>query len=99
MDESEIQRKRRENEEEATRRRATLLGYNYIDTREFENSVELIPGVLDVAQMRAFGMIPLQKGNEEKPIHDHKSDAANTSRHSTQQLSPRGSKRRLFLDL
>lgn len=67
MDEAEIQRKRRENEEDATRRRAGLLGYNYLDTRQFENNSELIPGVLDVAQMHQTGIIPLQKGNEERP--------------------------------
>ena len=67
MDEAEIQRKRRENEEEATRRRASLLGYNYLDTRQFEHNSELIPGILDIPQMRQFGIIPLQKGHEEKP--------------------------------
>lgn len=67
MDESEIQRKRRENEEDATRRRAGLLGYNYLDTRQFEHNSELIHGVLDVAQMRQFGILPLQKGHEEVP--------------------------------
>ena len=32
MNEAEIQRKRRDNEEEATRRRAGILGLPYLDT-------------------------------------------------------------------
>lgn len=68
MDESEIQRKRRENEEQATRSRARILGLPYLDTREFENTIPLVPDVLDVKTMRKNFMIPLQKGNEETPF-------------------------------
>lgn len=39
MDEAEIQRKRRENEEQATRNRARILGLPYLDTREFERTL------------------------------------------------------------
>lgn len=68
MDESEIQRKRRENEEQATRSRARILGLPYLDTREFENTIPLVPDVLDVKTMRKNFMIPLQKGDEETPF-------------------------------
>ena len=63
MDESEIQRKRRDNEEQATRSRARILGLPYLDTREFENTIPLVPDVLDVKTMRKDFMIPLQKGD------------------------------------
>ena len=62
MDENEIQLKRRDNEEQATAGRARILGLPYLDTREFENEVELVPNLLDVAQMHQDFIIPLQKG-------------------------------------
>lgn len=68
MDEAEIQRKRRENEEQATRGRARILGLPYLDTREFEDSIPLVPDVLDVKDMRKDFIIPLQKGNDETPF-------------------------------
>ena len=36
MDEGEVQAKRRDYEEQATERRARLLGFPYLDTRKFE---------------------------------------------------------------
>lgn len=68
MDEAEIQRKRRDNEEQATRSRARILGLPYLDTREFENTIPLVPDVLDAKTMRKDFMIPLQKGDEETPF-------------------------------
>ncbi len=68
MDENEIQRKRRDNEEQATRNRARILGLPYLDTREFENTIPLVPDVLNVKTMRKDFMIPLQKGDEETPF-------------------------------
>ena len=62
MDEQEIQRKRRENEEAATENRARILGLPYLDTREFEDAVELTQGVLTTQEMRKDLVIPLQKG-------------------------------------
>ena len=63
MDEKEIQAKRRENEERATRERARLLGLTYLDTRNFENGVSLVKDVLQVDDMRKDFIIPLQKGD------------------------------------
>ena len=60
MDEQSIQRKRRDNEEEATRRRASILGLPYLDTRSFENTVPLVPDVLSIDEMRKNYIIPLQ---------------------------------------
>lgn len=67
MDEEEIQRKRRASEEKATRERARILGLPYLDTRDFEQTIPLVPGVLDVSEMRKNFMIPLQRGSEEIP--------------------------------
>ncbi len=66
MDENEIQLKRRENEEQATRGRARILGLPYLDTRSFENEIPLTMNLLDVAQMHRDYIIPLQKGGGEE---------------------------------
>lgn len=66
MEEAEIQEKRRQNEEQATQSRARILGLPYLDTRTFENTIPLVPGLLSVNQMHSDFIIPLQKGNEEE---------------------------------
>ena len=65
MDESEIQQKRRENEEQATMERARILGLPYLDTREFEQTVPLTEKFISVEQMHKDFIIPLQKGGGE----------------------------------
>ena len=65
MNEEEIQQKRRENEEEATKNRARILGLPYLDTRSFENTIPLAMDVLDVAKMHSDYIVPLQKGGGE----------------------------------
>ena len=67
MNEDEVQRKRRQNEEDATERRARILGLVYLDTREFERDVPLVRDVLDVDRMHKEFIIPLQKGQEGQP--------------------------------
>lgn len=67
MDETKIQRKRRDNEEQATRNRARILGLPYLDTRDFENTIPLVQDVISVADMRKNFIVPLQKGDEETP--------------------------------
>lgn len=64
MDEQEIQRKRRDNEERATESRARILGLPYLDTRGFENNLPLVPGVLGKNEMHENYVIPLQKGGD-----------------------------------
>lgn len=66
MNEDDVQVKRRENEEEATRNRARILGLPYLDTREFENEIPLVKDLLDVKQMHQDFIIPLQKGGGEE---------------------------------
>ena len=68
MDESEIQRKRRENEEQAAHNRSRILGLPYLDTREFERTIPLVQDVLPVEQMRRDHIIPLQAGSEATPF-------------------------------
>jgi len=67
MNEDEVQRKRRQNEEEATRKRAGILGLAYLDTRDFEKELPLVRDVLDKEQMHHDFIIPLQKGMEAVP--------------------------------
>ena len=66
MDEQEIQMKRRENEEQSTRERARILSLPYLDTRDFENDIPLVEGLLDVAEMHKDFILPLQKGGGEE---------------------------------
>ena len=66
MNEDEVQLKRRENEEEATRNRARILGLPYLDTREFENEIPLVKDLLDIKQMHQDFILPLQKGGGEE---------------------------------
>lgn len=66
MDENDIQLKRRENEEQATAGRARILGLPYLDTREFENEIPLVPDLLDVQEMHKDFIIPLQQGGGEE---------------------------------
>lgn len=65
MDESEIQQKRRENEEQATLGRARILGLPYLDTRDFEETVSLAEPFVSIEQMHRDYIIPLQKGGGE----------------------------------
>jgi type II secretory ATPase GspE/PulE/Tfp pilus assembly ATPase PilB-like protein len=65
MNEEEVQRKRRDNEEQATEQRARILGLPYLDTREFESTIPLVPNLLDKQQMHADFILPLQKGGGE----------------------------------
>jgi type II secretory ATPase GspE/PulE/Tfp pilus assembly ATPase PilB-like protein len=65
MDESEVQQKRRENEEQATMERARILGLPYLDTRDFEQTIPLTEKFIPVEQMHKDFIIPLQKGGGE----------------------------------
>ena len=62
MDESEIQLKRRENEEQATAGRARILGLLYLDTRSFEQEIPLTLNLLSIPEMHQNFIIPLQRG-------------------------------------
>lgn len=67
MDEQSIQKSRRDHEEQVTERRAQLLGYPYLDTREFENDIELVPNMLEISEMHQNYILPLEEGGGGKP--------------------------------
>ena len=62
MDESEIQKKRRDTEEQSTANRARILGLPYLDTREFEDHLPLTMNLLKVEEMHKDYILPLNKG-------------------------------------
>lgn len=68
MNEEEVQSKRRQNEEDATARRARILGLPYLDTRVFESTEGLIRGVLTKEEMHKNHMIPRQIGEGSRPF-------------------------------
>ena len=59
MDEDKIQARRREQDEEATRRRAAILGLQYLDAREFEDDISLVREVLTNDEMYKGRLVPL----------------------------------------
>lgn len=67
MDEDKIQQRRREQDEQSTRQRAAILGLQYLDTREFENTLALTKDVLSVPEMYKSHLIPLIKGGGDQP--------------------------------
>ena len=65
MNEEEIQRRRREQDEQSTRQRAAILGLQYIDTREVEASLPLALDVMPIEDMHRNRIVPLVKGDAE----------------------------------
>lgn len=66
MDEDKVQERRRENDEQATRQRAAILGLNYLDTRQIEDTLPLVGGILDIRTMHADRMVPLVEGGDDR---------------------------------
>ena len=67
MDEAKIQAQRRNNDEESTERRAAILGLQYLDTRQIEQALPLVEGLLNIDQMHKDRIIPLVMGSESEP--------------------------------
>ena len=65
MDEKEVQRRRREQDEKATRQRATILGLPYVDMRNIEDTLPLVPDMMPIAKMHQYRIVPLAKGGNE----------------------------------
>lgn len=65
MDEEEVQRRRREQDEKATRQRATILGLPYVDMRNLEDTLPLVPGIIPIEKMHQYRIVPLAKGGNE----------------------------------
>lgn len=64
MDEDKIQQSRREQDEQSTAQRATILGIQYLDTRPVENTLPLVSDVLDLPTMYKSRIVPLITGSE-----------------------------------
>ena len=62
MNEDKIQQRRRDQDEQATRERAAILGLQYLDTREVESGLPLVPDVLTIEQMYKGYITPLIAG-------------------------------------
>lgn len=67
MDEDKIQQHRREQDEKSTQQRAAILGLQYLDTREIENTLALTNGLLEVPDMYKGHIIPLMEGGGSEP--------------------------------
>lgn len=67
MEEDKVQQNRRDQDEQATAQRATILGIKYLDIRPFEATVTLANGVLDIPTMHQNRLVPLVVGNEGRP--------------------------------
>lgn len=66
MTDEDQQRRYRDQEEQNTQQRATLLGLRYLDTRELAHDAPLIPDVLTVQEMYSGKMVPLRGGGGEQ---------------------------------
>lgn len=67
MDEDRIQQHRRDEDEKSTQKRAAILGLQYLDTREIEQTLPLTTGMLEVSEMYKGHIIPLMTGGGTEP--------------------------------
>jgi type II secretory ATPase GspE/PulE/Tfp pilus assembly ATPase PilB-like protein len=67
MDEERVQERRREQDERATQQRAAILGLQYLDTRDVEKSLPLVPNVLTNQEMYKGYIVPLTAGGGTEP--------------------------------
>jgi type II secretory ATPase GspE/PulE/Tfp pilus assembly ATPase PilB-like protein len=68
MDEDKIQLRRREQDEKSTRQRAAILGLQYLDARELEQSLPLVKDVLEIKDMYQGHIVPLTVGGGSEPF-------------------------------
>ena len=66
MDEDRIQQQRRDQDEDATRKRAAILGLQYLDTRDFEQTIPLIRDILTIEEMYNGHVVPLAVNPDEQ---------------------------------
>ena len=67
MDEDKIQQKRREQDENATRQRAAILGIPYLDVRDIEVNLPLVKDILTNDEMYRGYIVPLMTGGGDQP--------------------------------
>jgi len=65
VNEDDIQQRRREQDEQSTQQRATILGLQYLDARDIEDTLTLAEGVMSIEDMHRNRLIPLIKGSTE----------------------------------
>lgn len=68
MDDHKIIERRREQDENATRERAAILGIPYLDTRTIEESLPLAREVMTNEEMYKGRIVPLAMGTDESPF-------------------------------
>lgn len=67
-EESKVQQSRRDHEEKSTQSRAAILGMPYLDSREFQDKLDLVrEGMMTIEEMHKYRMVPLQMGTEYDP--------------------------------
>ncbi|TAL15228.1 type II/IV secretion system protein [Patescibacteria group bacterium] len=64
MDEDRIQQNRRNDDEKSTQERAAILGLQYMDLRDVEQTLVLIPGVIDIDTMHKNRIVPIEVQRE-----------------------------------
>ncbi len=66
MDEDKVQQRRRDQDEQSTQQRAAILGLQYVNTRELEKTLPLVPDVIKVQDMYKGHIVPLAAGSDEQ---------------------------------
>lgn len=66
MTDEDQQRRYRDQEEQNTQQRATLLGLRYLDTRSLASTAPLIPDILSIEEMYSGKMVPLRGGSDDE---------------------------------
>ncbi|MDB5179521.1 MAG: ral secretion pathway protein type secretion system ATPase [Candidatus Saccharibacteria bacterium] len=64
MDEQKIQERAREQEEQSTQGRASILGMEYLDTRSIDQTIELVPDILTNEDMHKNRLVTLRAGGD-----------------------------------
>ena len=69
MDEQKIQDRARDQDEQSTQSRASILGMEYLDTRLIDQTIELYPDILNVEVMHSNRLVPLREGSDSSSWH------------------------------
>ncbi|HEY8886344.1 MAG TPA: GspE/PulE family protein [Candidatus Microsaccharimonas sp.] len=64
MDEQKIQERAREQDEQSTQGRASILGMEYLDTRSIDQTLDLVPGILTNEDMHKNRLVTLRAGDD-----------------------------------
>ncbi len=68
MDEEQQKSHYRDKDEKNTQQRAAILGVEYLDTRGLTDTLQLVPQLLGVEEMRKGRLVPLYNGNDIDPF-------------------------------